>query len=244
MQFVPQATLDKLGLGTKRSARATFYRRAKLLFDLETESSSICKAQAALLLASWSFSSYEVPRRPSTPWLAIAVQNARDSEAPEYESFAAGSEQHAVRKRLWWGCIIRDHIFSLGMRRSIQITTAQFDFVHSPPLGYHDLFAEFRRSTVHDFDTKSRLAEILELFVQLCIILTDILELAFPIKDGSKGGEHGQEALSRTRASHVALQKWYKSTSMRLPSFGRSSGGDQDHDSIILYTNLLYMYYW
>ncbi|KAF4493700.1 fungal specific transcription factor domain containing protein [Fusarium agapanthi] len=242
--FVPQSILTRLGLSSKLQARATFHERAKLLFDFETESSMISRSQAALLMASWSYSSYEVPRKPSPPWLSIAIQCAREADAHNYEAFEPHTEPYATRKRLWWGCIIRDHIFSLGMRRSIQITAANFDFSYSSPLGYQDLAGELGKSKVHDARTKARLAEILELLVELCIILTDVLDVAFPIEDRIKRRPLDSATASRIHKSQIALHAWKRKTITRLPNFGSDPYEDKQHDSVILFANLVHMYYY
>lgn len=243
MQFVPLNILNEIGLKTTRLARTTFYRRAKLLFDLEADSSSITKAQAALLLTSWSFSSYELPRKPNIPWLSIAIHHARDAEAHKYETFGLGSKDYTVRKRLWWCCIIRDRLFGLGMRRGAQIAPVQFDIIHSSRLGSYDLVEEVHRSKVHDVATKARLAEILELLVELCIILTDILDLAFPIEQSLKLSTDSLRVLRQIRNSQAALRKWYGEATTRLPNPAATSEHVKFHDSVILYVNLLYMYY-
>jgi hypothetical protein len=219
------------------------YRRAKLLFDLEAESSSVSKSQAALLLTSWSFSFYEVPRKPSTPWLSIAIHYARDSEAHKYQKFSADSESYAVLKRLWWCCIIRDRLFSLGMRRGIQITAALFDVTRSVQLGYSDLAGEIHRSRVHNAVTKIKLAEILEFLVELCIILTDILELAYPIADCVNNARDEHKILRRLRSSQMSLRKWHEKAGKHLPRPVTSFEKSVEHDSVILYGNLVYMYY-
>ncbi|KAL4808372.1 fungal-specific transcription factor domain-containing protein [Aspergillus unguis] len=244
--FVSPDFLRQIGQTTTRGARATFYRRAKLLFDLEAESSSIVKAQAALLLASWSFSSYEIPRKPTVPWLLIAVQNARDADAHNYESFIIHSEDYAVRKRLWWGCIIRDRLFGLGMRRGIQISPAQFDVTGSSRLGHSDLAEEVHRSAVYPFTAKVRLAEILERLVALCIVLTDVLDLAFPIEASMKqAARDGPDLQCRARNCQIALCKWYEQTVERLPSpVTLAEQAHHHHDSVVLYVNLIYMYYY
>lgn len=242
-QFVPQKTLQMLGLSTTRDARAAFYRRSKLLFDLETETSLIHKSQAALLLASWSFSSYEVPRKPAIPWLTIAIQYAKDAEAHNYDAFEVESEQRAVRKRLWWGCVIRDRLFSLGMRRGIHITTAQFDPRGNSPLGYFDLLGELHQSMVYGFETKASLAEIMASLVELCIILTDILGLAFPIEEALKRRNSSAETLLLIQKAQKALNRWHNETNERLPNFDAPSREHKDHDSVVLFTNLVNMYY-
>ncbi|KAF5021355.1 hypothetical protein F66182_6600 [Fusarium sp. NRRL 66182] len=236
--------LSLLGQKTARAARATFYRRAQLLFNLETESSSIIRSQAALLLASWSFSSYDIPRKPNVPWLSIAIQHARDAEAHNYKAFDPESEEHAVRKRLWWCCIIRDRIFGLSMRRGILITTSPVGVESSSRLGYHDLVGECHRSFVYDADTKIRLAEILDLLVELCIILTDILNLVFPIEDCLKPDGSFIESLDRIQSCRLALDRWHGQAVVRLLNTDTSPASLERHDSVILFSNLVDMYYY
>ncbi|KPM44101.1 hypothetical protein AK830_g2484 [Neonectria ditissima] len=242
--YVPQTMLNQLGLKTARAARAAFYSRSKLLFSFDTESSAIEKSQAALLLASWSFSSYDIPQSPSLPWLSIAIQNARDADAHNYRAYDVQSGDYAVRKRLWWGCIIRDRILGLGMRRGIQITSAHFDVGQNNHLSRYDLDGELHRSLVHNLDTKIRLAEFLELLVELCVILTDILELAFPIENSLKSDGAQHKAQGRARNSQKALDRWHKKATARLPNFGTPSEMAKKHDSVVLYGNLVSMYYY
>ncbi|KAL2851928.1 hypothetical protein BJY01DRAFT_244862 [Aspergillus pseudoustus] len=243
IQFVPETTLNQIGFNTTRTARATFYRRAKLLFDLETDSSFISMSQAALLLASWSFSSYDFPRKPNIPWLSIAIQHARDADAHNYKSFCQGSEKYEVRKRLWWCCIIRDRLFALGMRRPLKIPAAQFDVVQNSGLGYYELVGELHRSKVHDLAVKVQLANVLELLVELCIMLTDILELAFPMEASLTHCSDGRDTQRRVHNSRVALRKWHSEATLRLADPAASSEEANQDDSVILYSNLVYMYY-
>ncbi|KAH7124938.1 hypothetical protein B0J13DRAFT_646961 [Dactylonectria estremocensis] len=63
--FVPRNITDALGFDCPRVASASFYKRAKLLFDLNTESSPIALAQAALLLTYWPTSIGIRPNKPT-----------------------------------------------------------------------------------------------------------------------------------------------------------------------------------
>ncbi|KXH45059.1 fungal specific transcription factor domain-containing protein [Colletotrichum simmondsii] len=231
---------------TTRRARAIFYRRAKLLFDLDTECSSMAKSQAALLLASYSFSAYEAPRMPNIPWLSIAIYHARDAEAHKYDKFDVNSEEHAVRKRLWWGCIIRDRILALGMRRAMLLTPEQFTIVGNVPLSRFDLADEATRSLVYDFETKVLLGDILGLLVELCIILTDILDLSFPIEDCLKHGWTNAEVERRIQNCQKALVDWRREATIRLPNKSQASQicRSEQEGSLVLFANLLWMYYY
>jgi hypothetical protein len=157
-----------------------------------------------------------------------------------------------VLKRVWWCCIIRDRTLGLLMRRPIHITRSHFDFDANPVLGFSDLADEFERSKVYNAGTKKCLAEILAQLVELYIVLTDIVMLVFPLDDTPGWGrEMKPEDAGRVRECQVALRRWYKDATLRFPMFGGgptirptpSTNKEYRHDSVILYTNLMYMYY-
>lgn len=240
-----------MGFATIRAARAALYRRAKLLYDLESESSPLAISQAALLLSFRSPPSSPALRKSNTAWLTIAIQNAKTVEAHHYATRTAPPKKRNLLKRLWWSCIIRDRIVGLGMRRGVQITRSHFDFDANGILGYSDLSDEIERSRVYNPGTKRCLADILEQLVELCVVLTDILILVFPLDDSPGWGrEMHAEEQDRVRGCKMALRRWYKGATLRFPMFGGGSvarmkppGDEFQHDSVILYTNLMYMYY-
>lgn len=172
-------------------------------------------------------------------------------EAHHYATRTAPPKKRNLLKRLWWCCIIRDRIVSLGLRRSLQITRSHFDFDSNDILGFSDLSDETERSRVYNPGTKRCLAEILEQLVELCIVLTDILILVFPLDDSPGWGrEMRAEEQDKVRGCKVALRRWYKGATLKFPMFGggsvarmKSPGNEFQHDSVILYTNLMYMYY-
>ncbi|OLN92820.1 Cutinase transcription factor 1 beta 1 [Colletotrichum chlorophyti] len=249
--FVSRHTIKMLGFETIRAARAAFYRRAKLLYDLESESSPLAISQAALLLSFWTHPSSLTLRKSNTAWLSIAIQNAKTVDAHHYATRTAPPKKRNLLKRLWWSCIIRDRLIGLGMRRGVQITRSHFDFDSNDMLRSSDLLDEIERSRVYNPGTKRCLAEILEQLVQLCVVLTDILILVFPLDDSPGWGRDMRaEEQEKVRGCKVALQRWYKGAMLKFPVFGggpvarvKSPGSEFQHDSVILYTNLLYMYY-
>ncbi|KAK2043777.1 fungal-specific transcription factor domain-containing protein [Colletotrichum somersetense] len=250
--FVSRQTLKTLGFPTIRAARAAFYRRAKLLYDLESESSPLAISQAALLLSFWSSPTSPAFRKANTAWLIIAIRNAKMVEAHHYAiRTTTAPKKRNLLKRLWWCCIIRDRIVGLGLRRSLQITRSHFSFDSNEALGFSDLADELDRSRVYNPGTKRCLAEILEQLVGLCVVLTDILILVFPLDDRPGWGrEMRAEEQEKVHVCKAALRKWYKAAALRFPMFGggsvarmKSPGNEFQHDSVILYTNLMYMYY-
>ncbi|KAH8663236.1 fungal-specific transcription factor domain-containing protein [Ilyonectria robusta] len=247
--FISQSTVSALGYSDLRAMRAALLRRAKLLYDLDSDLSPLVVSQASVLLSTASLSS---SGKPNTIWLSLAIANAKLVEAHLYTTMtsASCSKQRNVLKRLWWCCIIRDRSMGLLLKRPVQITKEQFDFSEDP-LNSNDLKDELQRSKVYCPSTKSKLAEVLSQSVLLFIKLTDVLMLIYPQngKPQSTSKEHDDSLLqlheckSGLREWHLGaaskLQNHQSRTDFGLPKTDQASG----HDSITLYMNLTYMYY-
>lgn len=256
--YISRETITALGHPTASAVRASLYRRAKLLYDLESESSPLSIAQASLLLSFWGPSS---TRKPNTSWLSLAIQHAKAAEAHHYAAMPTFSatthpmqrRKQKTLKKVWWCCIIRDRTLGLLMRRPIQITRDHFDFGSSRILGPSDLEDEFDKSKVYSKQTKRSLAEILAQTIQLYVLLTDILMVAFPLDDvPGWGREVRHHDSDRMRECKASLKKWHSSSLLKFPlsksaqgsTNGSNSSREFRHDSAILYTNLMYMYYY
>ncbi|KAI1103601.1 fungal-specific transcription factor domain-containing protein [Jackrogersella minutella] len=258
--FVSKSSIKALGFPSIRAARATFYRRTKLLFDFDTETSLISLAQSALLLSYWATNWSLASKKLNSSWLGIAIQNAKSSDAhlyavkPNYSAITdpAKYKKQRVLKRLWWCCLIRDRILALGVRRSLQISRAHFDLEANTGLGYTDFADEVDRSKVYNADTKRCLIEIFVQLGELCSVLTDLITLVFPLDDVPGWDRQiGTEGATTLKECKAALRRWYKSATLRFPMFGGGStprmtttnSKQFQHDSVILYTNLMYMHY-
>lgn len=195
-------------------------------------------AQAALLLSFWT-PPLRADSKPNTMWLMIAIENAKKSGADYYSDESnLGRVQvggkYAAMRRLWWCCIIRDRILPLGVRRSIQITPAHFDLRKNMYLGLAELKAEIRNSKGHCEHTKDDLTSIMEAIVNLCVELTDILLLAFPLKSTV---DQFDCILLEIRKCKDALYRWYDETPFR------NYGSGTTDQAVILNVNLMYTYY-
>lgn len=152
-------------------------------------------------------------------------------------------------KRIWWCCIIRDRIMPLCVRRSTQITQSHFDFRSNPALGYEDLFREIGRSRVYTAETKRSLMIIVARMTELCVCLTDILDLVYPIRDLPLSDDNlSLQKLARTQEHKANLKKWLTTTIKTLDSFtGVDSAchpeANSHKDAVVLHTNLVWMYY-
>jgi hypothetical protein len=218
---------------------------SQLLYDFGTEPSHIAISQSALLLSSWTPPS-NMQTKENTLWLTIAIENAKDAGADGYSQYTPelltpAQMKHCNRlKRLWWCCVIRDRVMPLGLRRSIQITYAHFDFSGADRLGVWDLEDEIENSRVYDAGSKRELIEILIQLCELCVVLTDILLLVFPQHAwiGLRRDPGMEDA--RIRDSKATLQSWNNAAQIRLAS---PVDGKSQHYSSIMYKNLVFIYY-
>ncbi|KAM5383790.1 hypothetical protein ACJZ2D_001779 [Fusarium nematophilum] len=256
--FVSLDTIKTLGFRTLQQAKFAFYRRAKLLYDFNCEKSSIAIAQAALLLAH----SHLIPlclagNKPlGSIWLGVAIHYARDAKAHCYFSrkptHAADlprvKKLHNTLKRLWWCCIICDRLLPLTSRQNIKITKSNFNFSGCSVLGSADLAEESYNSDVYDSTTKLFHAEILAKLVELCVILTDVLTVTSVLHNNPSW------VLSRKMADtneaslcKMELDRWYSAwIELRATIDDRMDGATGTKSratSIILFTNLVEMYY-
>jgi hypothetical protein len=103
---------------------------------------------------------------------------------------------------------------------------------------------EVDRSKVYNAETKRSLIEILALLVDLCVLLTDMLVIVYPLDDAPGWGRlMKDDDIRRLKDGKRALIGWHKLAKLRFPMSGASGRRQPSHDSVILYTNLLYMYY-
>lgn len=214
-------------------------------------------AQAALLLSHWCPSSGHDDEKTNSTWLRVAIQHARaagaDCHPPNavqhscIDTLLGGNKQN-ILKRIWWCCVIRDRIIALYLRRGIQITQRNFDFVSNRALGFEDLSDETLSSRVFSANTKRDLITIVALMVELCVCLTDVLQLVYPLTDFALlGDEDSSRKLAKVRNSRKALLAWETKARRIFPRAVQSPDlpfetRPYEH-AVILYTNLIWIYY-
>lgn len=248
--FVAQSTIDALGFHDIRSMRAAYLWRAKLLYSLGTETSSLVIAQATLLL---SFTSLSSTKMPDTVWLSLAIENAKLANAHLYATITEPRLQkhRSILKRVWWCCIIRGRPIGLLLRRPIHITNEHFDFsaCSLTPMDFAD---ESDRSGVYNAATKKRLAEIVAESAQFSTVLTHILLLVFPAKHTwVSDRKHSCEGATSFHRCMAALNRWYTRAAPTLRNYESDTAPSTlttkpqgiDHDAVALYKDFLHMYY-
>ena len=122
--FVEFSYLKRIGFERRKDARKSFYRKARLLYDFDYEDDRISLLQALLIFTHW----YESPndQKDTWHWMGIALSVAtsiglnRDPARSPH-----GRHRQALRRRLWWSCVIRDRLIAIGMRRPLRIKSSE-----------------------------------------------------------------------------------------------------------------------
>ncbi|KAJ4205004.1 hypothetical protein NW759_014670 [Fusarium solani] len=257
--FVSSSAILALGFKNAHGAKTAFYRRAKLLFDFNCEPSPIAIAQAAILLSHSHLTplDHTESARLGSMWLNIAIFQAREAKAHQYQSIpAVGCQGSAGQvssrnclKRLWWCCIIRDRVMPLTSRRRINIDHSNFDFGCSPPLERSDVAEEIHMSKVYTATTKSFLSDILVELIKLCVVLTDILTMVSALQHSSRPFVPRVDAVTNNiRECKSTLQQW-QATAQRLKAnldgqvAQDAAPSAASRDSLTLFTRVLDLYY-
>ncbi|UPK95877.1 hypothetical protein LCI18_006812 [Fusarium solani-melongenae] len=236
--FASSENVTLLRHSSARDLRASCYRKAKLLYDFNTEKSPVAIAHAALLLSFWTPPLDAVDEMPNARWLSIAIENSLKAKA----HIASGTHrpmtnESGALRRLWWCCIIRDRTLALGLRRSILLTRAYFDFDRNLGQGCAEIRDEILQSQTHDRKTREDLADIACQTVEFCVMLTDVLPVVFPF-----GTEPVLlDDVTYTKAKR-ALKLWLITSSASRYST-KTANNNQDH-CITLFVNMMLMSYY
>ncbi|KAF5712449.1 cutinase transcription factor 1 beta [Fusarium globosum] len=250
--YVPLPVLRQIGYHDICSARADLYRKAKLLFDMEAETSHLPRAQAALLLMNW------VPESPTTTspvpyrtWLSLAIHHAKLINAHRHAGICdIGTTAHEPRsktlRRLWWCCIICDRLSSLACRFRLQITPDMLDMENCIPLGFADLQSEIHRSNVFSPATKRQHISLFSKNLSLLMLLTEIIPVAYPFETHLESSpDSSAQEEENIRKSCDLLEEWYNTAKAEFPPFHQPIAAEESDsvNSIAVHTNLMYIYY-
>ncbi|VUC21078.1 unnamed protein product [Clonostachys rosea] len=191
--------------------------------------------------------------KPNTQWLSIAIEHARaegahlygHQQGPGSEDFSA---HQALAKRIWWCCIIRDRLLSLGVRRRIQIDRESFDFDSNKRLNHSDLAGEIDGSGVYCKKAKISLIRILLRVVDLCVSLTDLLNLAHRLEfSKSRDNDQWLSHLQQVRKVKEILRSWHEVTKSEfacsLEQLRTASKFDEQCKAVAVQLHMMYMYY-
>ncbi|KAL4747945.1 fungal-specific transcription factor domain-containing protein [Aspergillus terricola var. indicus] len=232
--FADQWAIKGCGFANCREARAAFYRRAKLLYRLESERCPISIIKGSLLLSLCSSPQIENP--VNSLWLSIAVQHLRSMGAHflRPQEGTTPSFDWLQLKRLWWVCLVRDRLIALGYRRPLQISDENLE-AELAVISSEEVSNKLSQSEVHPSPVRQALLFVFLAFCRLCIPLTRTLKLIVTqeLKDRSS-------ALKEADECAASLEFWLKSTNNQLERLDWELRGN---DMIILHYHLVQIYF-
>ncbi|KAL6232268.1 hypothetical protein BDW75DRAFT_247299 [Aspergillus navahoensis] len=236
--FIPIEAAKACGYDSLISARDDLYRRAKRLYESGIENDRLAISQACLLLTWYST---DAERSTNSRWLRIAIRYAKKEHAHLYHKLPQLRPGRKVSdlKRLWWCCMIRDRIISLGMRRPIQITPDEFDLQLQEGLSFQDLEEECLNSEVYTPETKIALCSVLASLCHLVAAVTEVIMLVYPATQNMPFSLADRlDQLNRLEETKFALLDW------ELNWVANPDGKEYYvHPSLTLYTNLCAIYF-
>lgn len=106
------------------------------------------------------------------------------------------------------------------------------------PLYKEDFHNEITGSKVYDMPTKRALTELFITLCHLAVVLTDVIMVVYPLSEYLDTGI--EASLHRIAACKSSLNSWFAKATLLFPT---PAGLNDMHESVILYTNLMYMYY-
>ncbi|EXL41975.1 hypothetical protein FOCG_15333 [Fusarium oxysporum f. sp. radicis-lycopersici 26381] len=240
--FVPFSTLKGLGFTSRRNAREKYYLRAKLLLDICSGRDLVSNAQGALLLTYYATTRDRA--RTNSILLATAIQLAQGAGADQYHKRPDQDSADTSRlKRLWWCCIVRDRILPLGVRRQLHIASINPALDH---LTEQDFAKEIEESQVYSPQTKRSLVQLFISLCELAIPFTSVIQTVYGMGQSAADAispiiENQKQIEESIRFCETSLNAWLDKATIQFPT---PAGIISTEKSLVLYTNLIYIYYY
>ncbi|KAH8817384.1 fungal-specific transcription factor domain-containing protein [Xylogone sp. PMI_703] len=161
----PLELLKKAGYSSRKTARESLYTKAKLLYNFDYEPDNIISVQALLLISHYYSSMIE--QKHTWHWVHQAISLA---QASGLHRNPGDIPQRRIWARIWWACLVRDRMVSLGTGRPMHVNSLDCDV---PMLSLEDLR--------EDEDTPEEIAvkEMFVEFVKLCQYIEGVLSLRY-----------------------------------------------------------------
>jgi hypothetical protein len=194
-------------------------------------------AQIALLL---SFYNSNTDLMSNSNWLTTAIDHAQANYAHQHrDMLLLEDKRRKMLKRLWWSCVLRDRMISMGMRRPLQIPPSRFR-TSDEPLCLADLQDEVHDSAVYTAEVKLSLAWLLIRLCHFTDAVTELLSILYP-----PPADNGERRANTAEADRVKLQCARANLAIWDMDFSRVGEEDvlRNHSSVILFSHLNSLYY-
>ncbi|WXC61828.1 hypothetical protein SNK03_007701 [Fusarium graminearum] len=257
-KYVDDSTIQSVQLDSAREARDRFFRKTKLLYDHETESSPVVLAQVALLLAHWTPQTTSSCGRQSTQWLSRAIHHCHDaiSQAQLWSTLRVRYNESNLR-RIVGCCKLSDCIHSLYNRRPLMMLPGMANESDHLVLSRADLSHEIGRSRVYGVEAKHRLIDAQEQMSSLITILGRTLALVYPqvgTTTRRATSTHDEDKYEFINCKNE-LRIWYSGSDV-FPISGQDSAlgspvspdggseyGSLQHDPVELLGSMMHLHY-
>ncbi|KAL4891423.1 hypothetical protein BDV59DRAFT_209071 [Aspergillus ambiguus] len=215
--------------------RAMLFAASPLLYESGAETDPLTIAQTTLLLSYYTTDS---ETSTNSMWLKIAIESAKKENANIYYMPSPSGKNTSDLKRVWWCCLIRDRLISLGMRRPIQITPDEYELPQQG-LTFDDLEDEAFNSEVYGLDIKTALSQVLASLCHFVVTVTDLVMIVYPTtRSQLSGTDDTRKKIEKLERAKSVLLQW------ELNWLGYMDGKDfYLHSSLALCSNLLSIYY-
>ncbi|PON24374.1 cutinase transcription factor 1 beta [Trichoderma gamsii] len=160
---VPASTLRAAGFTSRKEARNQLHKRARYLYDFDFESDDITNIQALLLMSHYYPSMVE--QKHTWFWVHQAISL---SQGLGLHRNAGQEPQHKLWARIWWACLVRDRLTTLGTGRPMHINSLDCTV---PMLTLDDLKED------GDSEDDRTVKEFFIEFVKLCQYMEGVLSL-------------------------------------------------------------------
>lgn len=222
-EFADMSLLQRAGFQSHEDAQKVWFQRAKLLYEMEVESSSTTIIQALLLMTSWYGQLNDTKGR--LYWLGISLSFAIGIGLDNPHHYSHEPDQQRFHRRLWACCITRYHLLSLTERRQVALRFVDRDLEFLRPGDLDDMTLAHALGQYDVYDCELKAKAVGYQFTQqlkLCVIIRHIFDSLYELSGLKQGnlGDSFMVLITKSKAPGIQmlardqeLREWYKETS-------------------------------
>ncbi|KLO92560.1 uncharacterized protein LW94_3709 [Fusarium fujikuroi] len=176
----PQLMVD----GSASTAVATFYRRAKALYDADYERDGITLVQSMLLMG-WYWAGPDDISKNMFYWSQSAIAVAQNLGLHRsMENSTLSISEKRLRKRIWWTLFTRDRTLAVGLGQSVSLNLDDCDV----DMIADDDFIEHDGNDIHEYPPDPTQVGFFVQYVKLLVVKTGMVStlLLHPYPNGTR----------------------------------------------------------
>ncbi|VTT69426.1 unnamed protein product [Fusarium fujikuroi] len=202
----PQLMVD----GSASTAVATFYRRAKALYDADYERDGITLVQSMLLMG-WYWAGPDDISKNMFYWSQSAIAVAQNLGLHRsMENSTLSISEKRLRKRIWWTLFTRDRTLAVGLGQSVSLNLDDCDV----DMIADDDFIEHDGNDIHEYPPDPTQVGFFFQYVKLCKLIGLVASKYSNISSGGQdwdGINSIATSLSKWNQECPAPMRWERS---------------------------------